>query len=253
MVVAIVNNKGGVGKTTVAVNLAAALARTGRRVLLVDLDSQASASRWFGVDRARLVPSIASCLLDDFPVHRAVRETAVPDVDLLTGSIELASADIALCDLPGREARLEQLLAQLRGAYDVILLDCAPSLSLVCVNALVAADAFLVPVTHHFLALEGVVSLLAAVDRVRIRLGHKPKLLGIVLTMVTRHPDGAALERLPPACRDRLFRTRIPLAPALETASRTARTIFDVAPQSRTADAFTALAEELLERQRGHH
>ena len=248
MVVAIVNNKGGVGKTTVAVNLAAALARTGRRVLLVDLDSQASASRWFGVDRARLVPSIASCLLDDFPVHRAVRETTVPDVDLLTGSIELANADVALCDLPGREARLERLLAQLRGGYDIILLDCAPSLSLVCVNALVAADAFLVPVTSQFLALEGVVNLLGAVDTVRARLGRKPKLLGIVLTMVMRRPDVAARERLPAAFRDRVFRTRIPFAPALETASHTARTIFDIAPRSRTAGAFTALADEVLER-----
>lgn len=252
MVIAIVNNKGGVGKTTVALHLAAALARPERRVLLIDLDSQASVSLWLGVDRARLLPSAASCLVDGFPLDHAIRETAIPGLALLTGSVELASADVALCDVPGREARLERLLAPARRTYHFIIIDCAPSLSLVCVNALVAADTFIVPVTPHFLAIEGGVSLLGAVDKVRARLGRKPKLLGLLLSMMTPQ-SGAARDRIPAAYRDRLFRTQIPLASALERASAAGRTIFDEAPRSKAAEAFRHLADEVLERIHSRH
>jgi chromosome partitioning protein len=250
VIIAIANNKGGVGKTTTAVNLAAALAGPRRKVLLVDLDSQASASLWLGVDRGRLNPSSASCLLRDFPIVQAIRASRVPHLDLLTGSVELANADIALADVKGRELALKNLLERVRQRYEAIVLDCPPSLSLIAVNALVAADALIVPVTPQHLVAEGLVSLLACLDKVRSRLGTRGRLLGILLSMVdaARPVSSRVRGRLRARFRDDVFRTEIAMSRALEEAPAGARTIFDHAPRSRSADAFRRLAREVLER-----
>jgi chromosome partitioning protein len=253
VVIASVNTKGGVGKTSAAVNLAAALAQPSRRVLLVDLDSQASASRWCGVERAKLKPSLASFLLNGYPVTRAIRPTSVPNLDLLTGSIELASTDVALSHVPGREQVLKKLLEPLRHTYDLIILDCPPNLSLICVTAFVAADAFIVPLTPHFLAVEGVAALIGVAERVRTRLGSRARLLGMVLTMVSGHAGKDVRKRLRAQYRDKVFYTEIPYALAVEEASAAGRTIFQHSPRSRASLAFTRLASELLERLPARH
>ncbi len=250
VVIAVVNNKGGVGKTTTSVNLAACLTGPRCRVLLVDLDSQASASLWCGIDRAHLRPSSATCLLQDFPVQEAVRKTGVPHMDLITGSVELASTDLVLADRPGRELALKNLLQRVRTRYDFIVLDCPPNLSLVGVNAIVAADAIIVPVTPQYLSVEGLVSLLGSLETVRVKLGTRGRFLGILLSMVdpARPVASEIRERLRAEYRDRVFQTEIHLSRALEGAPAAAKTIVQHAPRSRAADAFRRLTGETLER-----
>ena len=249
VIVAVVNNKGGVGKTTTAVNLGAALAESRRRVLLVDLDSQASASIWCGVRRGRLRPSAASVLLHDFPVEQAVRTTTTPNLDILTGSIELASADLALGDVEGRESTLKQALTQLQSRYELMVLDCPPSLSLVGVNALVAADGLVIPVPPQPLALEGLSHLLGSIETVRRRLSTRARILGVLITMAGQDSD-PLMDRLRTEYRDRIFRTAIHVSRSLQEAPGVCKTIFNHAPRSKAADAFRRLAGEVLERLR---
>ena len=251
VVIAVANNKGGVGKTTTAVNLSAALATPDRRVLLIDLDSQGCASMWHGIGRSRLRPSSASVLLNDVPIEQAIRPTTVRNLDLITGSSELVNADLVLGDVKGREQTLRDLVRRLKSHYDLLVLDCPPNLSLIGINALVAADAIIAPVAPQFLAVEGLVSLLTALETVRNRLGVRNRLLGILITAMDSTAKAAEIrDGLRTEYRDHMFRTEIPISRSLADAPAAGQTIFAYAPHSRAADSYRRLAGEVLERLR---
>lgn len=248
--VPIINNKGGVGKTTTTINLATGLARRDASVLIVDLDSQGSASLALGTDRDDLEPSVASVMFGDCAVQDAVRTTSVSGLDLLTGSLRLADADTRLSSQDDRENRLSQALAPIEDAYDVILIDCAPSTSLLSINALVAADAFIIPVSPSYLSLEGVISLGKVVNNVRRGIGEAAPVLGVLLTMVRRDDEQTRqiIDEVRNHYGGKVFDTEIRDDPAIEDAPGYGQSVFEHAPNSQGAADYRNLVDEVIDR-----
>ena len=250
-IIAIANQKGGVGKTTTAVNLSAALARTPRRVLLVDLDPQGNATMGSGVDKRTLEASLTEVLLDDVPVGEAIVRTG-DGYDLLPGNIDLTAAEIRLMDAQGREQKLKQALAPLRGNYDFILIDCPPSLSLLTLNALNAADAVLVPMQCEYYALEGLSALLDTIDALKDRLNPALEIEGVLRTMfdVRNNLANAVSAELTNHFGERVFRTIVPRNVRLAEAPSHGQSIVGYDRASRGGIAYLGLAGEVLRRQR---
>lgn len=246
----VINNKGGVGKTTTAVNVAAGLARRGRNVLLVDLDSQGSASKSLGIRHDDLSPSSADVLFGNQSLRDCIRSTNLDNVDLLTGSLELANADVRLKQQERGQHRLSSVLEEVETEYQSIIIDCAPSTSILSINALVAADAFIIPVTPSYLALEGVVSLGEVVRRVRRGIGEAAPILGLVLTMVDQSEDQVegAIDELRNHYGGKVFETEIGKHPELEEAPSRSMDVFRFAPDSKGAKQYNQLIDEVEER-----
>ena len=250
MIVAVVSRKGGVGKTTTAICLAGALGQLGKRVLVVDLDAQASASLSLGVARGDLAPSIYDLIFRGVAAAAAVRPTNTRGVDLITASVDLLHADVELAQVRNRERRLGEVLAPVLASYDWILLDCPPAFNTLAQSALVAADHYLVPAVPQFLAFDGIQPLIEAADRLGLRYGKTNGFLGVLLTMVDRRTRSARTQAS--ALRERLgtkvFDCEIPTNVRLAEAPESGQTIFDWFPQAAGAHAYRLAAVELLHR-----
>jgi chromosome partitioning protein len=247
---AIANQKGGVGKSTTAVNLAGYLGEWGHRALLVDLDPQGNASSGLGVPRDPSRPNIYSVLIEGQPVASAVMPTGAPGVDLLPSDITLAGAEIELISLPRRESRLLYALDGLRDAYEYILIDCPPSLGLLTLNALVAARHLLVPIQCEFYALEALGHLAYTLDMVRQQANPRLELAGIVMTLYDQRTTLSVqvVEEVRRLYPEVVFRTLIPRNVRLSEAPSYGLPIGQYSPRSRGGVAYADLTRELLAR-----
>ncbi|MDQ2853583.1 MAG: AAA family ATPase [Chloroflexota bacterium] len=249
-VTACTNQKGGVGKTTTVVNLAAYLALSGTSTLVIDLDPQGNATSGLGVDRRSLDRSVYDALINRVPIGELVLSTSVPGLDLVPAALALSGAEIELVGLPARERRLSASLADLGERYDRVLIDCPPSLGLLTVNALTAADGVLIPIQTEYYALEGLSQLVNTIRMVREGLNPRLEIDGVLLTMydgrtrlsaqvaaeVRRHLEGA------------VYQTVVPRSVRLSEAPSHGQPISIYDPSSRGAEAYGRLAAEVTAR-----
>ena len=249
-IIAIINQKGGVGKSTTAINLGAALGEMGKQVLLVDLDPQGNCSSGLGVEKNLIQQCIYDVLLNDVPIEEVIIPDIAEGLDIAPATINLAGAEVELVSEMARENRLKDAVGGMRGRYDYILIDCPPSLGLLTVNALVAADKLLIPIQCEFYALEGVTKLLDSMKRVKSRLNPTLDIYGILLTMYDSRTtlSKQVVDEVREYFGRLVFSTPIPRTVKLSEAPSFGQPITQYDPKGRGSLSYIELAKEVIAR-----
>lgn len=247
-IIAIANQKGGVGKTTTSINLSAALAEEGRKILIVDVDPQGNCTSGFGVDKNAQENTVYELLLDDCSVNESIMRSIIPNIDLIPANVNLAAAEIELIGINRKEYILRDALDYISDDYDFIIMDCPPSLNVLTVNAMTAADSVIVPIQCEYYALEGLSQLIHTINLVKERLNRKLDIEGIVFTMFDARTNLSAqvVENVKENVEQHVYETVIPRNIRLAEAPSYGEPITVYDPKSSGANAYKALAKEFL-------
>jgi len=247
-IIAVANQKGGVGKTTTAVNLGASLATLGKKVLLVDIDPQGNTTSGIGINKADVVHCIYDVMINDVHPKDAILDTKVPNLSIIPATIQLAGAEIELVPTFSREVRLKRSLELIRDLFDYILIDCPPSLGILTINSLTAADSVLIPIQCEYYALEGLGQLLNTVRLVQKHLNTKLQIEGVLLTMLDARTNLGmqVIEEVKKYFQHKVYQTIIPRNVRLSEAPSHGQSIITYDPKSKGAEVYMELAKEVI-------
>ena len=247
--IAVANQKGGVGKTTTAVNLAACLAKEGRKVLLIDSDPQGNATSGLGFDKRDVKKCIYDALINEVPMADTLKHTAYENLDVIPATIQLAGAEIELVSLMNREGRLKNALERIKHDYDYVIIDCPPSLGLLTINALTAASSVMIPVQCEFYALEGITMLMNTIQLVQRNLNPALKLEGVVMTMFDSRTNLAqdVVEEVKKYFKTKMYKTIVPRNVRLSEAPSHGMPVIDYDSKSKGAQVYMELAQEVID------